>query len=123
MVVPNKTAVLLGVALAVAAALINVLHLGGLWTAGLQSVVIIVGAFGVQMLSPAQIGAKIPVHVAAIVTSVLTAVNVFLQADVTLPTGVHMLIAAAFAVAAALGMTVTGVSVSHAAQLRKLHLR
>lgn len=116
MVFPNKIAVLLGVVLAAVAALINFLQPGGLWTAGLQGVVIILGAFGVQALTPAQIAAKIPAHIASIATAVLTAVNLFLQADVTIPTVWHAVIGAAFALAAALGIQVTGIAVSKAAK-------
>jgi hypothetical protein len=111
-VFPNKLAVILGVALAVVAALIAFLQLTGAWTAGLQGVVIVLGAFGVQMLSPAQIAAKIPAHIAAIAASILTAVNVFLQANVSMPTVAHAIIGAVFAIAAALGITVTGVAIS-----------
>jgi hypothetical protein len=114
MVFTNKLAVLLGVALAVVAAIISFLDLSGVWTAGLQGAVIILGAFGVQMLSPSQIAAKIPAHVAAIVSAVLTAANLFLQADVSMPTLAHALIGAAFAIAAALGITVTGIAMSNA---------
>ena len=114
MVLPNKVAIILGIALAVIAALVSFLKLTNPWVAGLQGAVIVLGAFGVQMLSPAQIAAKIPAHVAALAAAGLTAINVFVQADVTLPTAVHAAIGALFAIAAALGITVTGVAVSKA---------
>lgn len=116
MVLPNKLAFVLGAALAVLAAIINFLHPGGLWTAGLQGVVIIVGAFGVQALSPGAIAAKIPAHIASVATAVLTAVNLFLQADVTLPTPVHAAIGVVLVIAATLGIRVTVIAVSAAAQ-------
>lgn len=119
MVLPNKYAIVAGAVLAAIAAVIAFLHLGGYWTAGLQAAIIMGGVFGVQMLTPAAIAQKIPAHVAAVASTILTAVNVVLQANVGLPEWAHAVIGAAFAVAASLGIVVTGVAVSKRAQAKK----
>lgn len=117
MVLPNKYAVVAGIVLAAIAAAIGVLPLSQAWTVGLQAATILAGAFGVQQLSPAAISQKIPAHAAAIASAALTALNVFLQSDVGgMPTWLHAVIGAVFAVAAALGITVTGLQVSKAAK-------
>lgn len=123
MVLPNKLTIALGIALAIINAVIAFLGLSGAWMAGLDGVVLMAGAFGVQMLTPAQISAKIPAHIAVIATSALAAVNGFLQAGVSLPHVVHAIIGAAFAIAAALGITVTGVAVSKSAKAVKAKSR
>lgn len=115
MIFSNLWVWILGTILAVVEGVQQALHLGGYWHAALSAIVIMVGLMGVHAATPAQIVAKIPAHVAVVIGAVASALEVLQQANISMPTGVHVAIGVIVVVVVTLGINVTGIAVSKSA--------
>lgn len=120
MVLTNKVAYILGALLAVANAAIAFLHSQAIvstsWSVALAGIVTFAAVFGIQVLSPGTIAAKLPAHVAAAAGAALSGLNALIL-TLHIPSVVQIIFGGVDAVAGALGIVVTGVAVSKAAQL------
>ena len=122
MVLTNKVAFIGGAILAAANALIAFLHsqsvLSTSWSVALAGIVTFAAVFGIQVLSPSSIAAKLPAHVAAAAGAALSALNALIL-TLHIPSWVQIVFGGVDAVAAALGIVVTGVAVSKAVAAKR----
>lgn len=118
MILPTKVAFALGVVLACLAALVQALHLSQAWQDGLTVVILAAGVFGVQLVSPQAIFAKLPLHVAEALQSVLGVLLILQRSALSLPHGVHAVIAAVIVLIGTLGINVVRIDASHRLRVR-----
>jgi hypothetical protein len=119
MVFTNKVAYLAGALLAIAAAVVAYLHtqgvLGIAWTTGIGAVLPFAAVFGIQLLDPSSIAQKIPAQTAAAIGTALSGINILIL-QLHVPGWLQIAVGAVDTAAGAVGIVVTGVAISKAAQ-------